>query len=560
MTETATGMGRVPVGDPIPLRFDPQTKKQLDEVAAGIGPRRFGALIRVAAHRLLADPDRVPTALDEYRRASAAARSLPRVEIVFDLDPATDRRLAELARAHHTKRSAIVRVAAHRFLTTAGRFRPHLLREDARGDLTCRTRLHVNRSTLDRLDRLTGRNGDVLTAAALRVALRRLLDHPGDLTTDLTTIGAVRDLAPEVFGPRTNVHFDDELRDQLDALVRQLGSDRAELMRLAAHQLLAHQRDLEQAVTDEIYRGDANRGQLLARNERRKTTTTVGIVPAGAVKAPSPAGRPFGKPHSFLVDEDTKRELHELADEYGPRRVSALVRVGIRRLIADPDAGAALAQARRVSAQARTVPHERVTLRLEPPAAARFEALAGAYAATPSDLVAVALHRFLAAPGDYRDVLLAESTSVQLDEKFTVSIRPSIRREVEQLANQYGNRMTSTLVRVAVRRLLDKSGNLTVELTTVVPVHDLRPEPPKARIAVALDDELLVHLDALAGRLGSTRQELVYLAATRILRQHTGIETLMLDEMYRAPGNRQKLITRHARRERRRRTGRGDGA
>ncbi|MEU2005157.1 CopG family transcriptional regulator [Rhodococcus sp. NPDC019627] len=436
MTET-TSMVRVPVGDPIPLRFDPQTKQHLDEVAAGIGPRRFGAVVRVAAHRLLADPDRVPTAFDEYRRVSAAARSLPRVEIVFELDPATDRRLEELARAHHTKRSAIVRVAAHRFLTAAGRFRPHLVHEEARGDLTCRTRLHVNRCTLDRLDRLTGRNGDVLTAAALRVALRRLLDDPGDLTTDLAAVGAVRDLAPEVFGPRTNVHFDDELRDRLDALARQLGSDRAELMRLAAHRLLAHPRDLEQAVTDEIYRGESNRGQLLARNERRKTTTTVGIVPAGAVKAPSPAGRPFGRPHSFLVDEDTKRRLHELADEYGPRRVSALVRVGIRRL-------------------------------------------------------------------------------------------------------------------------LDNPGNLTADLTTVAPVQDLRPEPPKARIAVALDDELLVHLDALAGRLGSTRQELVYLAATRILRQHTGIETRMLDEMYRAPGNRQKLITRHARRERRRRTGHGD--
>ncbi|QHE73683.1 CopG family transcriptional regulator (plasmid) [Rhodococcus sp. ZPP] len=436
MPET-TSMGRVPVGDPIPLRFDPQTKQHLEEVAAGIGPRRFGALVRVAAHRLLADPDRVPTALDEYRRVSAVARSLPRVEIFFDLDPATDRRLEDLARAHHTKRSAIVRVAAHRFLTAAGRFRPHVLREDARDDLTHRTRLHVNPSTLDRL---TGRNGDVLTAAALRVALRRLLDDPGDLTADLTTIGAVRDLAPEIFGPRTNVHFDDDLRDQLDALAHRLGSDRGELMRLAAQQLLAHPRDLEQAVTDEIYRGESNRGQLLARNECRKTTTTAAATgPAGAVKAPSPAGRPFGKPHSFLVDEDTKRRLHELADEYGPRRVSALVRVGIRRL-------------------------------------------------------------------------------------------------------------------------LDNPGNLTADLTTVAPVHDLRPEPPKARNAVALDDELLVHLDALAGRLGPTRQELVSLAATRILRQHAGIETLMLDEMYRAPGNRQKLISRHARREPRRRTGHGDGA
>ncbi|WP_317571608.1 hypothetical protein [Rhodococcus jostii] len=44
-----TNMGRVPVGDPIPLRFDPTTKRRLKELAAGIGPRRFGALVRVSA-------------------------------------------------------------------------------------------------------------------------------------------------------------------------------------------------------------------------------------------------------------------------------------------------------------------------------------------------------------------------------------------------------------------------------------------------------------------------------------------------------------------------------
>ena len=92
---------------------------------------------------------------------------------------------------------------------------------------------------------------------------------------------------------------------------------------------------------------------------------------------------------------------------------------------------------------------------------------------------------------DYRDVLFAEGTAVQLEEKFGASIRTSIRREREvvQLASRSGNRLTSALVRVAVRRLLDNRGNLTADLTTVAPVHNLRPETPKARIAVALDDE-----------------------------------------------------------------------
>ena len=56
----------------------------------------------------------------------------------------------------------------------------------------------------------------------------------------------------------------------------------------------------------------------------------------------------------FRFDEDTKRRLEELAGEYGPRRLSALLRVGIRRLIENPAADEALAQARRVAAPPRT--------------------------------------------------------------------------------------------------------------------------------------------------------------------------------------------------------------
>ncbi|MFD6061254.1 hypothetical protein [Rhodococcus wratislaviensis] len=159
--------------------------------------------MRVAARRLLSDPDRVPEALDQARRASADARRIPWAERPLDLDPATSTRLNQLAHEFHTDRSAIVRVALHRFLTAAGRFRHPVLREDARTDLTCRTRVYLNRSTLVRREKLISRNGDALTAAAIRVAVRRLLDDPGDLAADLATIGAARDLAPETLGPRT---------------------------------------------------------------------------------------------------------------------------------------------------------------------------------------------------------------------------------------------------------------------------------------------------------------------------------------------------------------------
>ncbi|SEB66356.1 CopG family transcriptional regulator [Rhodococcus koreensis] len=552
-----TNMGRIPVGEPIPLRFDTTTKQRLEEYAAGIGPRRFGALVRVAARRLLADPDRVPQALTQARRASADARRIPWAERPLDLDPATGTRLNELAHEFHTDRSAIVRVALHRFLAAAGRFRHPVLREDARTDLTSSTRVYLNRSTLDRLDRLIGRNGDALTAAAIRVAVRRLLDDPGDLAADLGTIGAARDLKPETLGPRTNVHFDDDLRDQLDALAERLDSNRAELMRLAARQLLANPRDLEKAVTEEIYRGDANRDLLIARDTRRRQTVDQTTAASAVRKAPSPQGNPFGKRHVFRFDEDTKRRLEELADEYGPRRLSALLRVGIRRLIGSPHADGDLAQARRVAAAARALPHDPVTLRLDSPTAARFAALAARYEASPRDLVAVAVHRFLTAPGDFRPALIDEAGASRLDEKFKVSLRPSARRGIERLADRHGTRLASALVRVAVRRLLDDPGDLAGDLETVAPVHDLRPAPRTARVDVALDDELLVHLDALADRLGSDRQELVYLAAKRILRFHHNIDNRMLDEMFRAPTSRKHLLAKHARREKTRRTDRG---
>ncbi|WP_172652392.1 hypothetical protein [Rhodococcus opacus] len=56
-------------------------------------------------------------------------------------------RLNQLAHEFHTDRSAIIRVALHHFLTAAGRFRHPVLREDDRTDLTCRTRVYVNRSS-----------------------------------------------------------------------------------------------------------------------------------------------------------------------------------------------------------------------------------------------------------------------------------------------------------------------------------------------------------------------------------------------------------------------------
>ncbi|MDH6291773.1 hypothetical protein ACNJ7E_12110 [Rhodococcus sp. NM-2] len=72
-----------------------------------------------------------------------------------------------------------------------------------------------------------------------------------------------------------------------------------------------------------------------------------------------------------------------------------------------------------------------------------------------------------------------------------------------------------------------------------------------------LDDELLMHVDALADRLGSDRQELVYLAAKRIPRFRGNIENWRLDEMFRGPKNRKHMLAKPARREKIRRMDRG---
>jgi len=57
------------------------------------------------------------------------------------------------------------------------------------------------------------------------------------------------------------VHFGEPLPDRLDGLATRLGSDRAELMRLAAQRVLEAPGTIEQAVNvnREIFRSEKNR-------------------------------------------------------------------------------------------------------------------------------------------------------------------------------------------------------------------------------------------------------------------------------------------------------------
>ncbi|WP_244461609.1 hypothetical protein [Rhodococcus sp. ZPP] len=53
-------------------------------------------------------------------------------------------------------------------------------------------------------------------------------------------------------------------------MAEQLGSDRAELMRLAARRVLDEPGLIEQAVNREIFRSEKNKAHLMARHARRQ--------------------------------------------------------------------------------------------------------------------------------------------------------------------------------------------------------------------------------------------------------------------------------------------------
>lgn len=258
------------MGDPIGLRFDHETKRRLDEMAEGIGPRRFGALIRVACRRLVAKPHSVGRALTEHRRLSEALRAIPLVMVKIKLEPETAQQVAALAADHDTTVSALMRVALHRFQEAPGRYKHRMLREAERTGLSDRVDIMVNSSSRQRIWSLAGRYGDKLNTALLRVVLRRLLDEPGDLAADLESIAPLRDLRPETYPATIKVHFDDLLRDKLDALAARVGSDRAELVRLAARRVLDQPGLIEHAVNDEIVRSEKHKAHLMARHARRQ--------------------------------------------------------------------------------------------------------------------------------------------------------------------------------------------------------------------------------------------------------------------------------------------------
>ncbi|MFZ2178210.1 MAG: hypothetical protein WAW17_30135 [Rhodococcus sp. (in: high G+C Gram-positive bacteria)] len=88
----------------------------------------------------------------------------------------------------------------------------------------------------------------------------------------MTSPGTWKPSPHEIYPARANVHFDAPLRDKLDGLAARVGSDRAELMRLAAKRELEDPGLIEQAVNDdEIFRSEKHKKILMARHARRQT-------------------------------------------------------------------------------------------------------------------------------------------------------------------------------------------------------------------------------------------------------------------------------------------------
>ncbi|MFD4268197.1 hypothetical protein [Rhodococcus sp. NPDC058481] len=118
--------------------------------------------------------------------------------------------------------------------------------------------------------------GQRRTGAVVRVAIRALLRDPGIVTPEMLSERSAR--TARLIETSLNFHMEDELRDSLDLLAVQVGTSRAELVRIAVDLLLLriasdrlHGRPaIDDEVTAEIYRGEANRDVLIARRARQR--------------------------------------------------------------------------------------------------------------------------------------------------------------------------------------------------------------------------------------------------------------------------------------------------
>ncbi|MDH6284673.1 CopG family transcriptional regulator [Prescottella agglutinans] len=119
-------------------------------------------------------------------------------------------------------------------------------------------------------------------SAVIRIAIGRLLADQADLDALVRERERNRATRP-VFSSILNIHLDEELADRLSRLAHGLDTKRAELIRIALDKLLlelAQLRlagtpfDIESAVYEEIFKGEASRDLLIRRRQRREAERT----------------------------------------------------------------------------------------------------------------------------------------------------------------------------------------------------------------------------------------------------------------------------------------------
>ncbi|WP_430336144.1 ribbon-helix-helix domain-containing protein [Rhodococcus sp. ACT016] len=115
-------------------------------------------------------------------------------------------------------------------------------------------------------------------SGVIRVAIRRLLTDQAGLPS-LVEERARNSVTRPRFPVQMNMHLDEETAHHLADLARRLGANRGELIRIAVDLFLvdlAQLRlagtpfDIEAALTDELFQGEASRDRLIRRGRRRQ--------------------------------------------------------------------------------------------------------------------------------------------------------------------------------------------------------------------------------------------------------------------------------------------------
>ena len=118
----------------------------------------------------------------------------------------------------------------------------------------------------------------------------------------------------------------------------------------------------------------------------------MGGVPASV----SGRGRtPIGPPVGVFLSADVDRALRAVAEPFGQRRRSAVIRVAIRRLLADQDCLGTAVRLREENRATRPLFDAVVNMHLDMPTRAGLDGLAARHGTTRAEIMRIAVDRFL---------------------------------------------------------------------------------------------------------------------------------------------------------------------